>query len=238
MLSSFRRPDQKDGNQGLESGSSSSCNGSNAVTADSGKNGNRAVTPTAYDRRLLGDSELMAHLAAGDEDAAVVLTERHGAYVLKIALAILKDRGEAQDTVQESFLQLYRTAAHFDCRKGSLSTWLFLIASHAALDRKAYLQTRRFYKGLDIQKAEEESQAQSHDWLHLAPQEQVHLMDELLPKLKPAQRRAIELKFFEGLTADQAAMQTGESSSSFENNLYRGLKHLRNLVLKQRRKTE
>lgn len=238
MLSSFRRPDQKDGNQELASASNSGCDGSPAVTADSGRNGNEAPTPKTCDRRMLDDSELMAHLAAGDEDAAVLLTERHGAYVLKIALAILKDWGEAQDTVQESFLQLYRTAAHFDCRKGSFSTWLFRIVSHAALDRKAYLQTRRFYKGLDIQKAEEESQGQSHDWLHLAPQEQVHLIDELLPKLKPAQRRAIELKFFEGLTVDQAAMQTGETSSSFENNLYRGLKQLRNLVLQRRRKTE
>lgn len=238
MLSSFRRPHQNDGNQELASASNSGCNGAPAVTADSGKNGNEAPTPKTCDRRVLDDSELMAHLAAGDEDAAVVLTERHGPYVLKIALAILKDRGEAQDTVQESFLQLYRTAAHFDCRKGSFSTWLFRIASHAALDRKAYLQTRRFYKGLDLQNAEEESQGRSHEWLHLAPQEQVHLMDELLPMLKPAQRRAIELKFFEGLTAAEAAMQTGESSSSFENNLYRGLKQLRNLVLKRRRKTE
>lgn len=238
MLSSFRRFHQKDGDQEFESASNLGCNGSNAGAPDPGKNDKEALTPKTCDRGMLGDCELMARLAAGDEDAAVVLTERHGAYVLKISLAILKDRGEAQDIVQESFLQLYRTAAHFDCRKGSFSAWLFRIASHAALDRKAYLQSRRFYKGLDIQKAEEESHGQSHEWLHLAPQEQVHLMDELLPMLKPAQRRAIELKFFEGLTADQAAIQTGESSSSFENNLYRGLKQLRNLVLKRRPKTE
>ncbi|HEY6351204.1 MAG TPA: sigma-70 family RNA polymerase sigma factor [Candidatus Angelobacter sp.] len=179
----------------------------------------------------------MTQLAAGNEEATVVLFERYRLYVFNTALAILKDRGEAQDIVQQTFFELYRTAERFDSLKGSFPAWLFRIASHAALNRKDYLQARQFYKAREIEDAEEVLLGRAKDSLHLAPQEQVHLIHELLARLKPAQRRAIELKFFEGLTADQAALRTGESPSTFENNLYRGLKKLRSLILKPRPKT-
>ena len=180
---------------------------------------------------FLSDNELMILLAADDQNAAGLLLERHGLHVFKIALAILKDEGEAQDAVQETFLKLYRTASNFDPSKGSFSAWLFRIASHAALNRKDYLRTHRFYVAVDIGTAEADFSPDAHGAVdHLTHQERLHLVNELFAMLKPAQRRAIELKFFEGLTAEQAAARTGESPSSFENNLYRGLKKLKELT--------
>lgn len=191
----------------------------------------------ASDRHLVRDADLMSQVAKGDQDAMVVLLERYSAYALRIAYSTLKDRAEAQDIVQETFLKLYQTADRFDSQKGSLLTWLFRLASQAAFDRKEYLRARQFYTVLDIEQAETELPCEYNGSLHLAPQEQEHLLHEVFAMLNPAQRQAIELKL-EGYTAEQAAVRSGISSSTSENNLYRGLKKMRDLIVKTGRKAE
>jgi RNA polymerase sigma-70 factor (ECF subfamily) len=237
MLPSFFRSRQENVESRSESANDQSHIVAKAHPIESGKNGEAADAPRVIDRRLLLDSELMAQVAAGDQDAIVVLFERYSSYALKIALFILKDRGEAQDVVQETFLELHRTADRFDPLKGSVSNWVFRIAAHAALDRKEYLRSRQFYTVLSIEEAEGELLSESNNSLRLAPQEQKHLLREVLAVLTPAQRRAIHLKL-EGFTAEQAAQRSGMSSSACENNLYRGLKKLKTLIMTARQKAK
>ena len=194
--------------------------------------GNNSATPTSSscDRHALSDSELMVQVAAGDEDAAGVLFERYRVYVFRTALAVLKDTGEAQDIVQETFFDLYQTARRFQSSRSSLATWLFRMASSSALDRRDYLRARRFYSVLKIEEAEAELLDRPDASRHLAVQERICLMHELLAKLKPARRLAVELRFLESLTAEEAALRSGMSPGTFENNLYRGLKDLSRLI--------
>src|SRR5258708_2947574 len=67
----------------------------------------------------LTDEELMRHLRGGHHDALTVLFDRYHRLVLKVALSIVRDSGEAQDVVQEVFLQVYRTVVRFDPARGS-----------------------------------------------------------------------------------------------------------------------
>jgi RNA polymerase sigma-70 factor (ECF subfamily) len=243
MLSSFDHSDSnKEGadqngpastTNPLGTSSAGAVRGNAPGSEDEGKVVQQLATQTCG-LQTLEDADLMTRVAAGDEDAINVILERYRSFVFHIALAILKDRGEAQDTVQDAFLEVCRTADRFDHLKGSLSGWLFLIASHAALNRKEYLQTRQFYTSRQVDESEE-AVGPDENWQHLAPQEQMHLARELLAKLKPAQRKAIELKFFEGRTAADAARRVGGSASTIENNVYRGLKKLSNIVSKRRK---
>jgi RNA polymerase sigma-70 factor, ECF subfamily len=57
------------------------------------------------------DRELMGRLAAGDREALGPLMERHHLRVYRIALSYLRDRDEAQDAVQETFVKAYQGAA-------------------------------------------------------------------------------------------------------------------------------
>src|SRR6266446_6410403 len=69
--------------------------------------------------RILEDDDLVAELASGHHDALTVLFDRHSALVFRIARRILRDDGEAEETVQQVFLDVYRSIAQFDPRRGS-----------------------------------------------------------------------------------------------------------------------
>ncbi|HUN60909.1 MAG TPA: sigma factor, partial [Candidatus Sulfotelmatobacter sp.] len=67
----------------------------------------------------LNDEELMGQLQAGQGDALAVLFDRYHRLVLSIALKIVRDRGEAEDVMQNVFLEIFRAAAQFNPSKGN-----------------------------------------------------------------------------------------------------------------------
>ena len=210
----------------------------NSSTSQSKANGSESPNCNPDEAFLRSDSELISQVGAGDGEALADLVERYRRFIFQIALRILKDKGEAQEVVQETSLKLCSVAKSFDALKGTFPNWLARIAVTTALKRRQYLKARKFYDAVDIEDVDGCSAGLADDYLQMAPQEQSHLAHELLSKLKPAQRRAIELKCGEGFTAEQGALSTGESSSAFENHFYRGLKKLRDLARKERGKTK
>ncbi len=105
---------------------------------------------------LNNDEELVAYLRAGKADALTVLFQRHNALVFGIARRILRDNGEAEDVVQQVFLDLFRSAAKFDPAKGTFKVWLLMYAYHRALTigvacvRRATTTWRTWKKSCEI----------------------------------------------------------------------------------------
>src|SRR5260370_37307157 len=93
----------------------------------------------------LSDEKLMQFLKCGRQDALTVLFDRYHHLVFSIALRIVRDPGEAEEVVQIVFLDIFRTAANFDPRKGILKGWLLQFAHHGALHRKRHLVANHFY---------------------------------------------------------------------------------------------
>jgi RNA polymerase sigma-70 factor, ECF subfamily len=182
--------------------------------------------------RTLADEDLMAALRIGCNDALAVLFERHSPLVYRIARAILRDDGEAEETVQRVFLDVFKAANQFNPDRGSFKTWLLQYAYHRSIDRRQHLQSNRFYsrEELDDLMPAELFNGPGH-LLCLPPQEVVCLVEQILATLEVRQRRVIELTYFEGLTAEEIAKKTGDSASSVRHNLYRGLAKLRILLL-------
>jgi RNA polymerase sigma-70 factor, ECF subfamily len=182
--------------------------------------------------RSLTDEDLMAALRMGCNDALAVLFERHSALVYRIARAILHDDGEAEETVQRVFLDVFKAVNQFNPQRGSFKTWLLQYAYHRSIDRRQHLQSNRFYSRdeLDELMPAELFNGPGH-LLCLPPQEVVCLVEQVLATLDGRQRRVIELTYFEGLTAEEIATKTGDSASSVRHNLYRGLAKLRDVLL-------
>jgi RNA polymerase sigma factor (sigma-70 family) len=88
------------------------------------------------------DEALVAGLAAGDRDAALVLVRRFQARVFGLALSITRDRSSAEDAAQEAFVKAWRYAASYDPRRGPVAAWILTIARNAALDQ-ARARSRR-----------------------------------------------------------------------------------------------
>src|SRR5215213_1898431 len=87
-----------------------------------------------------GDSALLRRMGDGDESALATLYDRWSNRVHSIAFWILDDRDDAEDVVEETFWQAWRTAADFVSGRSAPSTWLLMIARSRALDR---LRARR-----------------------------------------------------------------------------------------------
>ncbi len=181
--------------------------------------------------RTLTDEDLMAALRMGCNDALAVLFERHSALVFRIARAILHDDGEAEETVQRVFLDVFRAVNQFNPDRGSFKTWLLQYAYHRSLNRRQHLQANRFYSRDELDELmPAEVFRGTGRLLCLLPQEVVCLVEQVLATLESRQRRVIELTYFEGLTAEEIAKKTGDSTSSVRHNLYRGLAKLRNIL--------
>src|SRR5258708_32338497 len=88
---------------------------------------------------------LLQCLGAGVGDAMTVLFDRYYRLVLTIAYRILRDRAEAEDLMQEVFLEIFRDADKYDSSRGSVKTWLLQYVYHRSLNRKQYLSLRGFY---------------------------------------------------------------------------------------------
>ncbi|HET6843549.1 MAG TPA: sigma-70 family RNA polymerase sigma factor [Candidatus Angelobacter sp.] len=181
------------------------------------------------DIESLSDEDLVELLVLGTHDALRVLFERYSQMVFGMARRALKDDGEAEETMQQVFFDIYRAANLFDREKGSFKVWIIRYAYTRMLNRKKHLAAKGFYTAEELTDeilpvALYEGAGRS---LQMSPSEFAHLIEQLLNTIQPRQRQAIELTFFFGLTAEEVAAQTGETPSVVRHNLYRGLSKLR-----------
>jgi RNA polymerase sigma-70 factor (ECF subfamily) len=82
----------------------------------------------------VSDDALVAGLAAGDPDAASAFVRRHQRRVFGLARTIVADDRAAEDVAQEAFVRVWKHAASYDPRRGSVTTWLLTITRNLAID--------------------------------------------------------------------------------------------------------
>ena len=93
----------------------------------------------------LTDEDVMEQLRKGIRTPYSILFDRFYRLVLSVALRILRDRGEAEDVMQDVFFEIFNKASQFDPAKGSPKTWILQYAYHRSLSRRQYLSLRNFY---------------------------------------------------------------------------------------------
>lgn len=187
----------------------------------------------AEDFRKLSDEELMRHAAAGHHGAVTVLFDRYHLLVYDVAVRIVRDPAEAEDVVQNVFLDMFRAMANFDPRKGILKVWILQYAYHRALHRKRHLVSNHFYSWENLEAAVELGTGKP---LWGEPPETVRLAEQLLENLKPHQREVVQMTYYEGLTAEEIARRRGESPHAVRHHLQRGVAALRKVFRNSDRK--
>lgn len=149
------------------------------------------------------DQQCIRRLQARDEQALAELYDRHASLLFAVVLRILRRRTEAEDVLQEAWLQAWRNAPSYDPKRGPVAAWLLMIARSRALDRYRSIASR--------QRAELREQAEVHELfcpdasgasLHRELHERIHAA---LGTLQPQQRRVLEIAYFEGLSQSEIA---------------------------------
>ncbi len=175
------------------------------------------------------DRAAVARMARGEHDAVAELYDRHGRLLYSLALRIVRDRGDAEDVVQEAFSQAWRQAARFDGTRGSVAAWLVTLVRTRAID---LVRRRRARPPLDDAPPlgdtpdDTPSVEDQIDWQSRATDVRRALDD--LPLL---QRIAVELAFYEGLTHAEIAEQLEVPLGTVKTRVRQGLLRLRHQLV-------
>jgi RNA polymerase sigma-70 factor (ECF subfamily) len=157
-----------------------------------------------------------------------VLFDRYAALVFDIARKILRDKAEAEDLMQDVFLDVYRKADLYQPGRGSVKVWLMQYAYHRSFNRRKYLALRSFYDASPAAAlADSELAGEWEGRERLTPQEWEQVLKRGMTDLNDKERQIIGLVAFDGLTVREASERVRESYVNGRNHYYRGLKKLR-----------
>jgi RNA polymerase sigma-70 factor (ECF subfamily) len=175
----------------------------------------------------ISDNDLLRGVSRGDETALAAIYDRYRLILFGLILRILHDRQEAEDVLQEAFLQVWRRAADFDESRGRAFTWLVTIARSRALDRLRALGSRaRLAEEVEHSPRYEVGDA-AEDALK---SEQGTIVRQALAELPEEQRRTLFLAYFEGLTQTEIAARLGDPLGTVKTRMRSGLMKLRELL--------
>jgi len=149
----------------------------------------------------------MQGFAAGDPQASEALYDRYASRIYGLGLVMLGNEAAAEDLVQDAFVKLLRSADRFDPKRGSLDTWVLLVARSLALDslRRRVLESRTVAATRPLSDADPQpgpdAVAETHDLVERARRAMAGLTD--------GQRAALELAYFGGKTSAEVAELEG-----------------------------
>jgi RNA polymerase sigma-70 factor, ECF subfamily len=187
-----------------------------------------------FKQHLCSDEDLAARLQSGNTEALAALFRRHSPLVFGIARRLLRNDSEAEDAAQQIFLDVFRSIHQFDPEKGTFKTWLLMFAYHRTFNCRRSQIASRFF---ETDPLEEGLSGLDRRASGPSAAENSVLVGQVLKSLQPRQRRTIELVYYEGLTAEEVSVKTGESVRVVRHNLYRGLDKLRKAFRTERRRS-
>ncbi len=169
---------------------------------------------------------LLPRIAAGNQGAVRECLDRYGPLVWSLARRFLGNVSDAEDAVQEIFLDLWKNAARYDSRLGEEVTFVATLARRRLIDRRRSGQRRPdFFPLPEALPARTDS-----DSGRLETREQAALAAEAVAELRDEQRRALHMAIFQGLTHEEIARATGWPLGTVKTHVRRGLLRVREVL--------
>jgi RNA polymerase sigma-70 factor (ECF subfamily) len=180
------------------------------------------------DETQIGDAELLAAIACGDRQAYAALHHRYAPLLLGLLVRILGSRSEAEDVLQEVFLQIWKRAGEFDERRGRALHWLATLARSRGLDRLSTLRSRLRLASVQAHGSIDEDVADPADEASLA--EEARHLRSALARIPEAQRKVLLLAYFKGLSQSEIARRVGAPLGTVKSSARLALTKLRDLL--------
>ena len=173
------------------------------------------------------DAELLRAVARGDEAAFARVYDRYSAILLGLMLRILRSRPEAEDVLQEVFLQVWQQARSFDPARGRAFTWLATLARSRAIDRLRAVDSRE----RAAQRSAEDGRpaaAESAGWAdeEAVRAERADAVRAALAELPEEQRQVLVLAYLEGMSQSEIAAAKNQPLGTVKTRTRTGLKKL------------
>lgn len=166
------------------------------------------------------DAALLARVQSGDQDAMAKFFGRYSSMVYSVAFRVLKDSGEAEDVMQEIFVQVWKNPGAFVSGRGSLGGWLLVVARNRAID---VLRRRRPSDPVELFTLPSATNlANEAERSVLMGKIRVAMQD-----LPAEQQKSVELAFFDGLSHSEIAAKTGDPLGTVKTRIRLALLSLR-----------
>lgn len=191
-----------------------------------------SATPVIARTDTPDDLFLITAIADGDSSALEVLYDRYSAVVYRMALRILKNPEQAEEIVQEVFWRVWRRSASFERERGRVAQWLFGIAHNLCIDELRRMRARpaQIYEDVDHpviqQLVDDQIDVPATAWAS----EQQRVIRDALDHLPSAQRQAVELAYFAGLSHQEIATKLDRPLGTIKTRVRLGLQKLGSLL--------
>lgn len=179
------------------------------------------------------EAALIEQIARGNEDALARLYDLYAGTLFGLVLAILKSRPDAEEVLQEVFLQVWRRADRYEGSRASVYGWLVSMARSRAIDFTRQKNFRRHREALDLTVArgalEDDTQPVPLDSVLI--RERAEAVREVLADISPRKRRVMELAYFHGHTQTEIAALLGIPLGTVKSRMRHGLAALQQRIL-------
>ena len=174
------------------------------------------------------DLQLMNAIQAEDPDALSQLYDRYNGILKALILRVVHNEAEADDLLQEIFMEIWNQAKNFSSQKGKPLGWMVTLARRRAIDG---LRKKQAYARAE-ERLQNETEQQPDAWAHNTTEEEIVLSDtrdlirKVIAGLPPAQQQAIDLAFFRGMSQREIAAKTNTPLGTVKTRLELGLKKI------------
>ena len=187
--------------------------------------------PTATDDDREIELALLARIAKRDRVAFEELYARYVNILYATAMKFLKEDADAQDVVQDVFIQIWDKAKLYDPGKGKPLTWALTLTRNRSIDRIRAIQRRtRLRDDFEKETVADESTGVREALSGVDASEKVQILRDAVGRLSAEQRRVIELAFFRGLTQSEIAVSLGQPLGTVKARARRGLMKLKEIL--------
>lgn len=192
-----------------------------------------AVPPAAFNPGEPTDEELMARIITRDEPALAALYRRHLPLLRTIVGRVLNNDSDVDDLIQEIFVELWKQAERYDVEKGKALGWIVTLSRRRAIDKLRKKQA--YFRAGERLRMETETTTE-HD-VHQGADEDAIASDHreilagIMATLPDAQREALHLAFYRGLSQREIAAQTGIPLGTIKTRIELAMRKVRNGVL-------
>ena len=169
---------------------------------------------------------ILKRVADGDAPAVQECLKRYGGLVWSLARKMLRNSDDAEDAVQEIFVDVWKNAGRFDETKSSETTFIAMIARRRLIDKIRYSTRRISADSLDDVLLEPFTRADKTLEISVEAEQAA----EAMRKLRPEQQQVLRLSIVQGMSHQEISQATGMPLGTVKTHARRGLLQVRELM--------